>query len=43
MECYSEETYAIFVVLFGLLLAARIKLEHRRADVEHLHLMLDEE
>ncbi len=32
-----------FVVLFGLLLALRARLEQRRADVEHLYLLADEE
>ncbi|HEY3381492.1 MAG TPA: cytochrome c biogenesis protein CcsA [Vicinamibacterales bacterium] len=34
---------AAFVLLFGLLLAARMRLEHRRADVEHLYLLAEEE
>jgi heme exporter protein C len=32
-----------FVLLFGLLLALRAKLEQRRAEVEHLYLLLDDE
>ncbi len=32
-----------FMLLFGLLLAARARLEQRRADVEHLYLLADEE
>jgi heme exporter protein C len=31
-----------FMVLFALLLAVRARLEQRRADVEHLHLLADE-
>jgi heme exporter protein C len=30
-----------FMLLFGLLLALRARLEERRADVEHLHLLAD--
>jgi heme exporter protein C len=32
-----------FMLLFGLLLALRVRLEERRADVEHLYLMADHE
>jgi len=32
-----------FMLLFGLLLAVRARLEQRRADVEHLYLLADEE
>ena len=32
-----------FMVLFALLLAARARLEQRRAEVEHLYLLADEE
>jgi heme exporter protein C len=32
-----------FMLLFGLLLAVRTRLEQRRADVEHLYLLADEE
>jgi len=32
-----------FTVLFGLLLALRTRLEQRRADLEHLYLLADEE
>jgi heme exporter protein C len=32
-----------FLVLFGLLLAARARLEQRRADVEEMYLLADEE
>ncbi|HEX7485258.1 MAG TPA: cytochrome c biogenesis protein CcsA [Vicinamibacterales bacterium] len=32
-----------FMLLFGLLLAVRARLEQRRADLEHLYLLADEE
>jgi hypothetical protein len=32
-----------FLVLFGLLLALRARLEQRRAEVEQLYLMADQE
>jgi len=32
-----------FMLLFGLLLALRVRLEERRADVEQLYLMADHE
>ena len=32
-----------FIVLVALLLAVRARLEQRRADVEHLHLLADED
>ena len=34
---------ASFMVLFGLLLAARVRLEERRAEVERLYLLADED
>jgi heme exporter protein C len=34
---------ASFMVLFGLLLALRARLEQRRADLEHLYLLADED
>jgi hypothetical protein len=32
-----------FMVLFGLLLAVRVRLEEQRAEVEHLFLLADHE